>query len=82
MRMICISFFSICPLPYLFNTSPPPLSRAPVVEVGPQSSAYLRLWFAPQPRGIVPQEVLLFLNDAAEGQNEECHLFKVYGVEG
>lgn len=67
--------------------------RTTVVEIAPLGSTYLRLWFAPwaglgkvssddngrrpgQINGEI-RDVYLFLNDADEGQSEECHLFRV-----
>jgi hypothetical protein len=55
------------------------------VEIGPQGTEYLRLWFngwnphdsmiAGGDRSI--KEVYLFMNDAVTGQNEECNLFRI-----
>jgi hypothetical protein len=49
------------------------------VEIGPQSTDYLRLWFNGWPSSNVGgiKEVYLFLNDAVTGQNEECNLFRI-----
>lgn len=52
--------------------------RTTTVEVGPLGAAYLRLWFNGWQAGRSgTHEVHLFLNDAEEGQSEECHLFIV-----
>mmetsp|Transcript_15418 Transcript_15418/g.16702 ORF Transcript_15418/g.16702 Transcript_15418/m.16702 type:complete len:1790 (+) Transcript_15418:1-5370(+) len=58
--------------------------RVPTVEIGPQGTEYLRLWFngwnsnntTYESRGVM-KEVYLFLNDAVTGQSEECNLFRI-----
>jgi len=51
--------------------------RHPVLEVAPQGSAYLRLWFAGKTGdGEALDEVYLFLTDDA-GQMEECFSFRL-----
>lgn len=58
--------------------------RVSTVEIGPQGTEYLRLWFngwnsnnaTYESRGVM-KEVYLFLNDAVTGQSEECNLFRI-----
>ena len=51
-------------------------TRTPTLEVAPQGTTYLRLWFAAATEGQGDREVYLFLNDE-NGQSEECFLFNL-----
>jgi hypothetical protein len=54
--------------------------RITEIEIGPQATDYLRLFFhgwTGDNGNSAVKEVYLFLNDAVTGQNEECNLFRI-----
>ena len=53
--------------------------RSKFLDIGPQGSDYLRLWFTGIPSGFIGvKEVYLFLNDES-GHSEECFVFAISG---